>query len=129
MAVLVHPGGLIAFDTPTPPQLLHNPGEFVRFTWRYQCCYRMPYYLFRFVAVYLFSALVPTDDGAIQSFPNDGIVRSLDDGGQVQLSARLRSMSRMAVKTSVSAPPSTKLRLIIAGNDVPSLRRANTSRS
>jgi hypothetical protein len=31
-----------------------------------------------------FGTFVPTYDGAVQSFPNDGIVGSLDDSGEVQ---------------------------------------------
>jgi hypothetical protein len=45
----------------------------------------MPQDLFGFVPVYFFGAPVPTYDGAVQSFPNDGIVGSLDDSPQVQL--------------------------------------------
>src|SRR6185436_9141034 len=44
----------------------------------------MPQHLLRFVPVYLFGALVPTYNGAIHGFPDDGIVGSFDQRAQAQ---------------------------------------------
>jgi hypothetical protein len=53
-------------------------------TWRYQHRYRLSEDFLRFVSVYLFGALVPTYDGAVYGFPNDGIVRSFDESAMAQ---------------------------------------------
>src|SRR5207245_4626316 len=78
------PHSLKVLDLPLPTaQPVNDDGLFVNVGWGYQQRDRLPQGLLRGVSKEALGPSVPTDDGALERFPDAGIARAIDNGGQI----------------------------------------------